>query len=73
MNILNFKCSIFFLLFQSCFNLMSIVPTIKYINTLDFKCDKLIPSSGSIKLVILMRFVIVSYTQVNSKVDVSWD
>lgn len=64
MNILNFKCSIFFFaLFQSCFNLMSIVPTIKYIlNTLDFKYDKLIPSSGFIKLVILMRFVIISYT-----------
>lgn len=52
---------------------MSIVPTIKYINILDFKYDKLIPSSGFIKLVILMRFVIVSYTQVNSQVDVSWD
>lgn len=64
MNILNFKCSIFFLLVQSCFNLMSILPTIKYINTLvnDFKYDKLIPSRGFIKLVILMRFVIVSYT-----------
>lgn len=62
MNVLNFKCSIFFLLVQSCFNLMSIVPTIKYINILDFKYDKLIPSSGFIKLVILMRFVIVSCT-----------
>lgn len=52
---------------------MSIVLIIKYINIFDFKYDKLIFFSGFIKLVIFMRFVIVSYIQVNFQVDVSWD